>query len=304
MNPVFNKSERRLRAGLRIPVFLFFSFLAVGIGQSILETGVSYLFSILFSFGVLWLFMRFMDNRPDISIAGLGSDLQWIKECLIGSGVGMVSMSVIFIIQWLTGTITISGFGWEFYGEVHWLVPIGIGFIQMVSVGFYEEWMFRSYLLVNLKEGFSSDRFTPGKATITAVVFSSALFGLAHAFNDNATVVSVVNITFAGIMLAIPFVLTGRLSFSVGLHFAWNFFQGSIFGFRVSGLSVRNSLITIQQHGPDWWTGGSFGPEGGLLGLTMVVLISWFFIWYTNRGEEKLKLDTRFEKSYADLYNV
>jgi uncharacterized protein len=64
---------------------------------------------------------------------------------------------------------------------------------------------------------------------------------------------------------------TGELALSIGLHIAWNFFQGYVFGFAVSGARPGGSLIGIQQGGPVPWTGGPWGPEGGLLGLLVLL---------------------------------
>ena len=96
---------------------------------------------------------------------------------------------------------------------------------------------------------------------------------MGHAFNPNASLLSTLNLILAGISLAVGFLVTGRLALPIGLHITWNFFQGSVFGFAVSGADSMNmaQIFRIQQGGPDLWTGAAFGPEGGLLGRFAVI---------------------------------
>ena len=76
-----------------------------------------------------------------------------------------------------------------------------------------------------------------------------------------------------GIFLGMGYVLTGSLAIPIGTHITWNFFQGNVFGFPVSGTTFFPvTFAAIEQSGPDAWTGGSFGPEGGLMGLLAILL--------------------------------
>jgi hypothetical protein len=150
-------------------------------------------------------------------------------------------------------------------------------FLMMV-VGFYEEYWTRGYQMKVLAEGLHVGSITPRVAVGAAVVITSIFFGVLHAGNPNASLISTVNITLAGMMLALPYVLTGRLWVSIGLHFSWNFFQGAVFGFPVSGKSFRTSVVQTIEDGPDWFTGGEFGPEAGAVGLLAMVLITlWMY---------------------------
>src|SRR5699024_1075539 len=121
-------------------------------------------------------------------------------------------------------------------------------------------------------------------AAVVATLATSVLFGFMHAFNPNVSAIAIVNIVIAGIVLAVPYLLTGSLALSVGLHFSWNFVQGSVFGFPVSGNRLDATIIQTAQQGPDIWTGGSFGPEAGILGILGMAIMLGGTIVYTYRS--------------------
>ncbi len=301
MHPVVNKSEHRVRAGIRITVYILLAFPIVMIGNAIPMGGFQFLLTTALSFGFFLMMFRFVDHRSSMQLAGIYLHKKWWLECSLGSIIAAIVMASIFGFQLITGTIEFIDFRWNQPGSSSWLAPLLLFLMQMACVGFYEELMTRSYLLPNFKEGFTVGAIDAQKATIIAVLFSSSVFGVAHGLNPNVTFFSILNITLAGIMLAIPFLITGRLAYSVGIHFAWNFFQGGIFGFRVSGMPIQGSLIQIQQRGEAIWTGGSFGPEGGLIGTLGIFLVMGLCLLIIRKTGITLHLHSNFTQTYLEF---
>jgi hypothetical protein len=100
--------------------------------------------------------------------------------------------------------------------------------------------------------------------------------------NPHATWISAVGIFVAGLFLALGYLCTGQLWLSIGLHIGWNFFEGVVFGFPVSG-TTSYPLLRVQVSGPAAWTGGAFGPEAGLIVLPALLigalLVSLYARW-------------------------
>lgn len=146
------------------------------------------------------------------------------------------------------------------------IVPaVLVSLLTWIAVPVSEELVFRGYQLKNLAEGLAGRRLDARMSMTCAAVISSIVFSSAHFVNGNATTWSLLNVFLGGLLLSLPVVLTGQLAPSIGLHISWNFFEGTVYGFAVSGTPQSTHILTIQQTGPDLWTGGAFGPEGGLV---------------------------------------
>jgi membrane protease YdiL (CAAX protease family) len=118
---------------------------------------------------------------------------------------------------------------------------------------------------------------------ILGYLFSSFIFGILHGANPNATVFSTLLLMAAGLFLGLGYLLTGELAIPIGVHIAWNFCEGNIFGFPVSGANAGPAVLAIQQNGPNLFTGGAFGPEAGLVGLAAILLGGWLTVWWVRR---------------------
>jgi len=235
------------------------------IDSVIAKTFLSYLLLTL----ATWLMLRFVDKRP-FETVGLTWKAKWGKElfqgCLLGAGM----ISTVFLIEYYAGMIHV-----EFYGLSYQQALSGFfySFSLYAVAGYGEELMFRGYILQITAEGTNRK---------IAALFYAVLFALAHIKNPNVSLFALINIGFAGIWLAIAYYKTNALWFPIGLHFSWNFFQGFVFSFPVSGTtSEQEQLGKAIVSGPEWVTGGAFGPEGGIL-TTAVLIAASLFIYKLN----------------------
>jgi membrane protease YdiL (CAAX protease family) len=206
----------------------------------------------------------------------------WVLQLGIGVGLGLLLVGTVFVAELAAGWLTVRGVG------TGALAALTLGLGRAVGVALVEETIFRGALLSYLQRPLGNGG---------AVAASSAAFALVHAWNANATPLAIANLVGAGALFGLAYLIArgfdvpfaaeeakarglGQVAYAigrglplpVGLHAAWNFFEGSIFGFPVSG-SARDSLLDVSVGGPDVWTGGAFGPEGGILGLAAMLLV-------------------------------
>lgn len=271
--------EPRLRAGWRLliqtilmlVIAILVSLLASFLGPLIAG---SLIFQQILNFimitGSVYIARRWLDKR---SFASLGLQLngQTLIDIFTGIGITLVQMGFIFVLMLALGWLTFQGFAWQF-DPINVVITSVLGtFIAFIFVGWNEELLSRGYHLQTIASGLN---------LFWGVVISSAVFGLLHLGNPNATWVSAAGIFFAGLYLAYGYIRTRRLWLSIGLHIGWNFFEGVVFGFPVSGSDIYR-LTRIEVQGPEIWTGGAFGPEAGLIVLPSLVLGALLIYLYT-----------------------
>ncbi len=288
----WNETEGRLRAGVRVCIF----FGLWGFGPALLHlllgewvrllAGVrgqwlaSIYLDLLRLFAVLLAALiaaRFVDFRP-LADWGFHINRRWWLDLFFGMVLGAVLMGAVFAAEWLLGWVEVTGF-WSTPAGVPFAVAILAPLVLAIVVSVSEELLARGNQLLNFAEGF---RFWGLRwSVLVAWIISSVIFGLLHVLNPNSSWLSTGYLIFYGAFLGMGYVLTGELALPIGLHFTWNFVQGSVFGFPVSGRPLYMvSVLDTQQAGPDLWTGGAFGPEAGLLGLIagvigIVAMVLW-----------------------------
>jgi membrane protease YdiL (CAAX protease family) len=239
--------------------------------------------AVLITLAVVWLAGRLLDRRRFADF-GFHFSGRWFMDLGFGLFLGAFLMAAVFFCELAAGWVTVEGFLVTMDAGGVFPVAILVPLVIFLCGGVSEEIFSRGYELRNLAEGLNHPRWGAAGAVWAGTVFSSILFGCMHLSNPNVTVLSIANLMSAGVFLALGFILTGELALPIGLHIAWNFFQGNVFGFPVSGLNpLAASFLSIRQGGPDWLTGGPFGPEGGLIGLGAMVLgsliiLAWFRI--------------------------
>lgn len=220
----------------------------------------------------VFLARRFVDRRS-IASMGLSLDRQTMPDLLAGIAITFVMMGTVFGLELVAGWLSFEGFAWQSESLASVTIAVTETFLLFLLVAWQEELLFRGYRLQNIAEG-----TTP----VWGVLLSSIWFGAAHVFNPHATIISTVGIFGAGIFLAYGYLRTGRLWLPIGLHIGWNFFEGVVFGFPVSGLDIYH-LTHIEVHGPEWWTGGAFGPEAGLILLPALAIGAALIFIYTRQ---------------------
>jgi membrane protease YdiL (CAAX protease family) len=231
--------------------------------ESIIDFGISYSFMAAGIVFFTWLIRRFIDRK---SFQSLGFTWKgYTNEAALGLFAPLALLGAGSLILVATGYLSFITANFE-------AGPLLLEVAIMLVVAFVEELLFRGYLLNNLM--LSMNKW--GALSITA-----ALFSLFHGSNPDITVFAVVNIFLAGILLGINYIFTKNLWFGILFHFAWNYFQGPVLGYDVSGLKLT-SLLQQSLSGPEAWTGGPFGFEGSLLCpllfITAIVVFVYSFL--------------------------
>ncbi|MFZ4621016.1 MAG: CPBP family intramembrane glutamic endopeptidase [Bacteroidota bacterium] len=209
-----------------------------------------------------WVILKFVDKRPFHS-AGLTFKANWGKELSQGLLFGSGMMSLIYLIEYSTGMVVIQ---YRDLTTQQSLIIFANSLALYIVVGYGEELMFRGYIFQTFAEGTNK---------LIATLCVSLLFAAAHMSNPNASVFGIINVGLAGAWLSLAYIKTGALWLPIGMHISWNFFQGFVYSYPVSGTtSLREQIGTAVVNGPEWITGGAFGPEGGALATLMLVLCS------------------------------
>ncbi|MES2446645.1 MAG: type II CAAX endopeptidase family protein [Bacteroidota bacterium] len=181
---------------------------------------------------------------------------------LKGTGIGLILILIAGAILFLLGFVDFS------LGKISVAVFLGyLLFFLLVSV--FEELMFRTIPLFVFAERYHF---------LFAIIINGLLFGFVHMSNPGFTWLAMLNITLAGALFSIFTLLKKNISWAIGIHFSWNFAQGTLLGYKVSGTNSPG-LLTAKPVGAEYLSGGTFGIEGSIFCSTLLILlIIWLLV--------------------------
>ena len=236
---VYPEAAKALQNGFMEVDFLFLVQL-LGLAATLIVTGV---------------FLKQINGK---SFEHLGFDLTGkFEDAIFAFVLGLALIALGFGILNYAGLLSVTAIKFQ---------PLALlGYFALcIIISLNEEIMVRGYVLGNLMDTYNKYR---------SLVASAILFGVLHMVNPNLSLAGVLNILLAGILLGVYYIHRRNLWFPLALHLSWNFFQGPVFGFEVSGMDMDTTIFQSAIAGKDWLSGGEFGFEGSYL-LTILLLLS------------------------------
>ncbi len=285
LRSIFSQPDGTLRAGWRILIYAAITAAAVQIavwvyyaagglypGGTLAHPTAFYLTildALLWAAALLsaFLVLRLVDRR-NLGQLGFAFHSRIGIEVAQGLGLAFAMMSSLFAVEAAARWIRVS------------LSPEPARALALDGVAYLSTFAVAAALEETLSRGYIFQCLVQGTGKIAAVAITSGLFGCAHAMNPHATPMSIANTILAGVWLAVAYLKTRSLWLPTAMHLGWNFSMGYLFGSPVSGLRVSRPLLSLQQGGPDWATGGVYGPEGGLV-CTFILAAGTFWILKT-----------------------
>jgi len=185
--------------------------------------------------------------------------------------------------------------GFAFISVIMLLIALGNGY---QIDGWNNPYLILPALIMSIQAGIVEEIFTRGVlfriveewvGTWFSVLLSALVFGFMHIWNPNATLFSSLSIALtAGVILALLYVITRKLWVPIGLHIGWNLTLGGIYGAPVSGTEVTG-LLKATLEGPEWLTGGAFGPEASIMTLAVFLVFGVLLVRKITRDGSWMK---------------
>ena len=220
---------------------------------------------VVFVLLVTWICMRL--RRQALSGVGLRLDATWLRQVLGGIAFGTVQMLAVAGLIFLAGGVRFE------LDPARAVAALAYGVWFFAGVAVLEELLFRGFVFQRLVDGIGA----PAALLLMAVLFAVAHWG--NPGMEGGTVVSAtIDNGLGAILLGLAWLRTGSLALPIGIHFGWNWTQGSLLGFDVSGLTQAGWLLPHLLDKPQWLTGGTFGPEASVFAVLVdatAVLLLW-----------------------------
>ena len=242
--------------------------------QSILSSDLGLMLSTSLSNGIIiisCIIIWKMFEKKKVREMGLTNFKEGYKEFILGLLFGAIAISIVAIVLLIMGNVQFV----NSLSKPQLSISLLEGAILFVFVGFGEEILGRAYIMSVLKQ-------TRNKWLI--LMISSIIFAILHLGHDGISVLAFINLFLVGLLFGYMFMKSKNIWMPIGYHITWNYFQGYIWGFQVSGITT-NGLYKIENINNNIINGGLFGPEGGLI-VTIIICISFYIIYkyYNNES--------------------
>ena len=230
---------------------------------------------------LVFLWVKFREKRAFSSLGFFKEG--WLKELGRGFLIGAVQFSLVVVLLLVTGTGSLKFGQVNLQSLIFVLAIIPFWILQ----GGTEELVTRGWLFPAVS----------AKSNIfIGILISSVLFGALHLFNPGVTVLSIVNIILDGIFACFLMLKYDNMWVLAGMHGAWNFVQGNIYGIQVSGQGASTSILNYSsQSSVDWLSGGAFGAEGSIF-ATIVLIGCIAYLYWSLKKENRLPQALMFKK--------
>lgn len=211
----------------------------------------------------VFIFWKVYDKKP-ISEIGFINIRKGSGDLIKGLLLGALSLITVFILLLCTNNIILA----NPLSKPNFNASLITGLILFIFVGIDEEMFARGYCMTVLKQ--TGNKFA-------VVIIPALIFSFMHSLNPGMSILSYINLFLFGLCTAYMFIRSGNLWLSIGYHIAWNYFEGNICGFLVSG-TTASGLYNVRVPVNNIVNGGKFGPEGGLA-VTFILILNFLYLW-------------------------
>ena len=232
------------------------------VGYILLET--SMLLAVLTAAAIMLRFERRLFFDLGLSVKGHASGLWY------GFLMAVLLYFLGFGLSWVMGEVEVTGFQFK---------PLDLlgSLLFFLLVALFEEILMRGYILGRLLHT-RLNKFL-------SLFISAVLFALLHIFNPEIDILPMVNLVLAGMLLGASYLYTRNLCFPISLHLFWNWIQGPILGYQVSGNDFMSTMLKLRMPEENVLNGGAFGFEGSLICTVLMIVFTILIVWWGEKRE-------------------